>query len=403
LTELLDRIRDILDVDTAAVLLLDSTSGYLVATAARGIEEEVTQGVRIPVGRGFAGRIAAEKGPVVLDRVDHTTVLNPILRARGIRSLLGVPLLHEGTVIGVLHVGTLGRRSFSTDDADLLQRAADRVALATQARLSGVERNAARALQTSLLPGRLPAVPGIEFAARYVPGDAGGVGGDWYDVFDLPSGSLCLVMGDVAGKGLRAAVVMGRLRSAVRSYALTAEDPAEILALVDRKLQHFEPGEIATVLVTRLEPANGCIEISSAGHPPPVLASPGSPSVLVELPIDPPLGADPDVQRRVSRLDIGRGAVVCLYTDGLIERRTVPLDQRLSELRGAVAADEPEAVCMSVMGRLVGTDPPADDIALLVARRTDVPTQTPPEGSSAGIPGTAIPGSTAPGGHPGRP
>ena len=371
LTELLDRIRDILEVDTAAVLLLDPSSGHLVATAARGIEEEVTQGVRIPLGRGFAGRIAAERKPVVLDRVDHTTVLNPILRERGIRSLLGVPLFHEGTVVGVLHVGTLCPRQFSPDDIDLLQLTADRVALATQAQLSSEERKAARALQKSLLPERLPAVSGVELAARYVPGDAGAVGGDWYDVFELPSGSLCLVMGDVAGKGLRAAIVMGRLRSALRAYALTTAEPADILTLVDRKLHHFEPGEIATALVARLDPTSGRVDIASAGHPPPVLAPPGSPSILLQLSVAPPLGVESTQRRRQSRLDMPLGAVLCLYTDGLVERRSVPLDQRLSQLRATVSAEEPEAVCMSVMNRLVGTDPPTDDIAVLVARRIE--------------------------------
>ena len=105
LTELLDRTRELLQVDTAAVLLLDPDAEVLIATAARGIEEEVTQGVRIPFGRGFAGRIAAEIRPVILDRVDHTTVLNPILRDRGIRSLLGVPLVDQGVVLGVLQPG----------------------------------------------------------------------------------------------------------------------------------------------------------------------------------------------------------------------------------------------------------------------------------------------------------
>src|ERR1700759_2012628 len=110
LTELLDRIREILRADTAAVLLLDFSSGQLIATAAAGLEEEVRQGVRIPVGRGFAGRIAAEHRPVILDRVDHSTVLNPILLARGIRALMGVPLIAGGKVIGVLHVGSLTPR-----------------------------------------------------------------------------------------------------------------------------------------------------------------------------------------------------------------------------------------------------------------------------------------------------
>src|SRR5215210_6585966 len=105
LYELLDRSREILDADTCAILLLDEQANELVARAARGIEEEVEQGVRIPVGKGFAGKIAAERRPIVIEDVDHADILNPILREKGIRSLLGVPLLVEGRVIGVMHVG----------------------------------------------------------------------------------------------------------------------------------------------------------------------------------------------------------------------------------------------------------------------------------------------------------
>src|SRR6202007_1192156 len=113
--------RIILQADTAAALLLDFSSGQLIATAAAGLEEEVRQGVRIPVGRGFAGRIAAEHRPVILDHVDHTTVLNPILLSRGIKSMMGVPMVAGGKVIGVLHVGSLTPRRFTGDDIGLLQ------------------------------------------------------------------------------------------------------------------------------------------------------------------------------------------------------------------------------------------------------------------------------------------
>ena len=114
LTALLERVKTVLQADTAAVLLLDRSAGQLVATAASGIEEEVSQGVRIPLGAGFAGRVAASGEPVILNTVDHTTVRNPLLVDRGIRSLLGVPLFAGGKVIGVLHVGSLsGRRSSS--------------------------------------------------------------------------------------------------------------------------------------------------------------------------------------------------------------------------------------------------------------------------------------------------
>ena len=145
---LLPRIRDILGADTCAVLLLDEETNELVARAAVGIEEEVEAGVRIPVGGGFAGRVAASKRPVVLDDIDAAEVLNPILRRKGIKSMLGVPLLVAGAVIGVLHVGTLHRREFDDDDVDLLQLAADRAAVAIEhARLFEAERRARRRIE----------------------------------------------------------------------------------------------------------------------------------------------------------------------------------------------------------------------------------------------------------------
>jgi PAS domain S-box-containing protein len=132
LDTLLDRIAEALGADTVAVLLLDEEDQVLVARAAKGIEEEVERGVRIPLGRGFAGRIAAERRPIVLSDVDHADVLNPILRQKGIRSLLGVPLTVQGNVIGVLHVGSLRPRSFADDDVRFLQVVADRAALAIE-------------------------------------------------------------------------------------------------------------------------------------------------------------------------------------------------------------------------------------------------------------------------------
>ncbi|MFL5959092.1 MAG: GAF domain-containing protein [Gaiellaceae bacterium] len=143
LEALLERTRQILDVDTCAILLLDEETNELVARASLGLEEEVERGVRIPFGGGFAGRIAAEKRPVILDDIDHGHVLNPILRKKGIRSMLGVPLVVEGNVRGVLHVGSLAPRRFGEDEVDLLQLVADRAALAIEnARLFEAERAA---------------------------------------------------------------------------------------------------------------------------------------------------------------------------------------------------------------------------------------------------------------------
>jgi signal transduction histidine kinase len=140
---LLERTRQILEVDTCAILLIDEGTNELVARAALGIEEEVEQGVRVPVGAGFAGRIAAEKQPVILSDVDHAHVLNPLLREKGIKSMLGVPLVVEGEVRGVFHVGSLVPRAFEAEEVELLQLVADRAALAIEhARLFEAERAA---------------------------------------------------------------------------------------------------------------------------------------------------------------------------------------------------------------------------------------------------------------------
>ena len=385
LNVLLERVKAVLDTDTATVLLLDRAAGQLIAAAATGIEEEVRQGVRIPLGAGFAGQVAATRQPVILNQVDHTTVHNPLLVERGIRSLLGVPLLAGGKVIGVLHVGSLTGRQFGPEDVELLQLAADRAALAVQSMMAQDDRQAAVALHRSLLPSGLPAVKGTGLAARYVTG-TGNVGGDWYDVFVLPSGKLALMIGDVAGSGLAAAVIMGRMRSALQSYALLADDdPAEALSLLDRKVQYFEPDVMATVLFGIYEPESGKLTTATAGHLPPVLAAPGQPPGPVELHVDPVIGVAPSLRRRTTVTHIPPGALLCLYTDGLVERRDQSLDIGMGQLADvlgqltAMAGDAPgslpqaEAACARVMRALVGNAPATDDVAVVVLHRAASP------------------------------
>jgi phosphoserine phosphatase RsbU/P len=368
LAELMDRTREVLQADTAAVLLLDFASGQLIATAAAGLEEEVRQGVRIPVGRGFAGRIAAEHKPVVLDRVDHTTVMNPILWAKGIQSMVGVPMVAGGRVIGVLHVGSLTPRRFTRDEVELLQVAAARAAAAVLSMTAQADRVAVTALQRSLVPSALPAVAGMEMAARYIPG-SGAVGGDWYDVFTLPAGHVCVAVGDVAGSGLNAAVIMGRMRSALRAYALETADPAEVLSRLDRKMQHFEPDALATVLYAVIEPELDQMRVAMAGHFPPVIARPGQPAELADVQTGALIGVVPDAQRPVTTVAIPPGALLCFFTDGLVERPGEVIDDGVDRLCRAMTAEPPQAACAAVMGALVGNEPARDDIALLMIRR----------------------------------
>jgi sigma-B regulation protein RsbU (phosphoserine phosphatase) len=379
LDRLVERVKNVVQADTAAVLLLDEPAGQLVATAASGIEEEVRQGVRIPLGLGFAGRVAASREPVILTTVDHTTVRNPLLVDRGIKSLLGVPLLVGGTVVGVLHVGSLGGRQFSQQDVELLQMAADRAALALHSLMTQDNELAAVALQRSLLPTALPAVPGVDLAARYVTG-TGTVGGDWYDVFVVPDGRLGIVVGDVAGSGLGAAVIMGRMRSALRAYVLETADPATALRLLDRKMQYFEPDAMATVLYGLYTAGTGELEISSAGHLPPVLAAPGGQAGPLLLLTDPPIGVADGPSRRSVTSVVPLGALLCFFTDGLVERRgqvidlginqvAATLDKQIAAGPGDPAGLAAENACTEVMRALVGNASSPDDIAVLMFSR----------------------------------
>ena len=137
-----------------------------------------------------------------------------------------------------------------------------------------------RTLQEHLLPGRLPTIDGLDFAARFVAADEVGVGGDWFDVFRLPDGVVGVVIGDVAGVGLRAAIVMTRLRSALRAYAIESSTPSEALTRLGRKFAHFEHEEMATVLYMTISPDLSSFTWSSSGHLPPVMAAPGRDTTL---------------------------------------------------------------------------------------------------------------------------
>lgn len=368
LAELLDRVRDSLTVDTAQILLFDPHAKQLVATAAKGIEEEVRAGVRIPVGEGFAGRVILERQPVIVENVRPEDVFSPALRAAGIRSLLGVPMLAGGEVVGVLQIGSRTPRQFAGDEVQLVQLAADRASTATRAGLGHLDRTAALALQRSLLPTRLPQVTGVDLAARYIPGHLTGLGGDWYDVFPLPGGWLGVVVGDVVGQGLRAAVVMGRLRSALRAYALECLDPADVLDRLDQKIRHFEAGNLATALYALITPDRNRIHLSLAGHPPPILAGPEEAAALLTLPADYPLGFGGSQVRRTSVVEFPAGAVLVCYTDGLVERRGESIDVGIDRLCASIRPTSADGVCARIMADL-GAHQPTDDVALLAIRR----------------------------------
>jgi serine phosphatase RsbU (regulator of sigma subunit) len=373
LAEMLERIRTVLEADTVAVLLLDEHGEYLQTRASIGLEPEIRQGVRVPLGAGFSGAIAARGTPMAISRVDQDTVASPLLWERGIRTMLGAPMLRGEQVIGVLHVGRLDDRDFTDEETQLLLIAAERVAGATTAQQLEAETAAAGLLERSLMPSRFPDAPGVQLAGRYVAAADRSIGGDWYDAFTLPDGELWLVIGDVVGHGLRSAVVMGRVRSALRAYALLGGSPEHVLELTDRKVHHFEMGTMTTVLCAVSSPPYDRFEISAAGHPAPVIIRPGEDPQIVAVDTNPPLGSVPGLSRTSVSVDVPLGAVLLLYTDGLVEDRDSSITDGMDRLCGVVRADHPEVMCRLTMASMVGMRVPEDDIALLAMRRIAVP------------------------------
>ena len=263
LQTVLDNVRLVMDSDTATLLLLDQSGRVLEPAASAGLGRRWRGATHVPVGSGFAGRVAAERAPVLLTEINELSVLNPLLRDFGLRRLLGVPVFGADGLLGVLHAGWRDERTLTDDDARRLEKAAEDIGHRLSEHTTTDAHLAALALQRSLLPAAPPAIEGLDLAVRYLPAE-GDLGGDWYDIFTLPDGAVGIVMGDVEGHGLRSAVAMGRLRSALRAYALDYDDPAEVLHRLDRKLCYFEGDISATVVYAVSRPPYETIVLSNA-------------------------------------------------------------------------------------------------------------------------------------------
>jgi anti-sigma regulatory factor (Ser/Thr protein kinase) len=227
----------------------------------------------------------------------------------------------------------------------------------------------AETLQHSLLPDRLPDLPGVRLASRYVPGAVGTqVGGDWYDVVPLPSGEVGLVMGDVVGHDLDAAASMGQLRNALRACAADGAEPHEVLQQLNRLCLAQGLGSMATILYAVLDPVCGTLRMSSAGHYPPLLIT-GTERRFLESEPCPPIAAVREVHYTSTVHLLPPGSLLLLYTDGLVERRDVPVDAGMARLQALAsepdASEGPEDLCERVVTGMLGGRPPEDDVAVL--------------------------------------
>ncbi|PAZ11657.1 PAS sensor protein [Streptomyces sp. SA15] len=321
-----------------------------------------------------------------------------------VQSTLAVPMVAHDTVVGLAQFSrTKGSEPFGDRDRDLAVELAARAAVCIDnARLYRREHERALILQRSLLPPGDPVASGLDIACRYLPGNSSAdrpseVGGDWFDVIELPGHRTALVVGDVMGRGLRAAVAMGELRSAVRTLALLDLEPAEVLSALDeiarglgapggvqqatraaRRPREADLSEVylATCVYAVYDSVTRRCTFANAGHLPPVLVEPGETALMLDVPPGMPLGVGGEPFEEVE-VELPEGALLALYTDGLVESRDHPLDEGLQAFVGALTdPSRPlEDVCDHVLNTL-DTHHGEDDIALLMARVQGLPTDS---------------------------
>lgn len=369
LEALLPRVCEVVNADGATVLLTED-DGSLTLRASM-FRERGEEQLRIEPGEGMAGRVVRDREPLLVQDPEPSEVADPALR--GLKSILSVPLLAGKEVTGVLQVGVPAPRRFSEEDLLLLGLAADRVALAIDhLRIYEREHRIAETLQRSLLPERLPRLPGLDVAARYLPAASEAeVGGDWYDVIAMSGGRVGLVMGDVAGKGLAAASMVGTLRSAMRAYALEGHDPVGVVERLNRlACAEAEDGQMATLIYVVVDPWQGRVSWVNAGHLPPLAVGDDGGARFLDGASSVPLGVMPYPTYEIAESELPLGDAVVLYTDGLVERPGEVLDDGLARLGGTVggrdaAADE---LCDRVIDALVPRGGAFDDVALLALR-----------------------------------
>jgi serine phosphatase RsbU (regulator of sigma subunit) len=301
----------------------------------------------------------------------------------GVATTVLVPIAVGGRNLAVLTIGDgdperlreadmelaidLGRRS-----ASALERA--RLWQASRQQLEA-EHRLVELLQRTIVPDRLPEIAGVKLAAAYRPAELDiDVGGDWYDAFVAPDGSIVVVVADVAGHGIQAASLMGRVRNALRAYAIEDSDPASILVRLHSLLRAQDATEMVTGFVGRFDPDSKDMTWSRAGHPPPLVVQPDGYARFLDDVNGAPLGAmaRPYANAKVA---LPAGALVVCYTDGLVERRDRILDEGLDWLRERVlehASDEPEALCDKLVDDPFVPHPAPDDLCVLILR-TEAP------------------------------
>lgn len=383
----------------AGTLTLDQVA-HVVLAAATGLPGVLRSGLAVLAGGGrelrfVAGRQDENLGsdPLAWCALDATADLPLVLSARsgeplwyatigdlarrfpgladhersfGAQALATVALRVGDDKVGALMLCYERERPFDETERAFLAAFAQQAAHAVhRAQAYEQQSTTAELLQRALLPETFPAVPGLAMAAHYAPAGAGvDVGGDWFDVLPLPDGSVLVAIGDVMGRGIPAATVMGQARSALRAYALLDPTPEVVLSRLDHLVITLgAPEQIVTVLVGLVDPDRASVRLASAGHLPPLSAQPGRAARLLPVPADPPLGLAGEPRTGIT-VPLPAGGVLALCTDGLVETATRPVDTGLQQLAAALDAayaetQLPRQLCTRLVADL--DDAAADD------------------------------------------
>ncbi|MFK4870025.1 SpoIIE family protein phosphatase [Streptomyces sp. CSMPJR101] len=317
--------------------------------------------------------LVARVGEEDLPRIARSPEAARQLGRAGLHSYLAVPLIARGEVLGALDLKRIHNPlPFSEDDLLLARELAARAAIQIDnARWYQNARDTALTLQHSMLPSHPPVTGGLEVASRYQPaGAAAEVGGDWFDVIPLEGAKTALVVGDVMGSGIEAAATMGRLRTATHTLASLDLEPTRLLEHLDTITQGLDHS-IATCVYAVHDPELRQCRIANAGHLPPVRVRPGRPPELLELPTGAPLGVG-GVAFSTTTVDLEPGDQLVFYTDGLVETRRHPLDERLDALLALLDdPGRPLQECCDLLLRTLHQPENSDDVALLIARVLD--------------------------------
>lgn len=383
-----DGVRDVTDVvatmvlgafDASGMLVLLADSGKLRLAGHSGYTERLLGMIdglpleaRLPLAQ-----VTRTREPIFVASpsayVEAFPTSAQMVEAGGKQAWAFLPLTVSGRSLGSLTISFDRPHEFAPEERGLLVSVAGLLAQTLErARLRDAERTLAGELQRHLLPRALPRPAGLVAAARYLPATAGmDVGGDWYEVIELPSERVGLVIGDVQGHNVHAAAVMGQLRNALRAYAAEGHPAPVVMSRTNQLMADLDPDSFATCCYVIIDPRRGTGEIVRAGHPPPLLRQASGRCALVETPVGLPLGVDHNESYRAQRIDLARGDALVLFTDGLVEDAARALDDGVAEVVevvGRTPVDDLDDVAEQLVAAARAAEHRPDDIAVLVVR-----------------------------------